>query len=126
MPFENVQTITLDVQAAAAVTQRRFVIQTATGVTQATAGAMAVGVSMGDVAAEDESRALAVAANVGGRFEVEASGAITKGANIAADAAGKAKIATTGEIILGVADTAVAADGEYVEFVFNPQGAAAA
>ena len=126
MPFENVQTITLDVEAGVAVTQRRFVIQTANGVTAATGGEMCVGVSMGDVADTDESRALAVAANVGGRFEVEASEAITKGANIAADAAGKAKIATTGEVILGVADTAVAADGEYVEFVFNPQGAEAA
>lgn len=123
MANENTQTITLSAVAATAVRQRRFVIQTATGITEATAGADAVGVSFGSVPdTAGTSRAIAVVTNQGCRVEVEAGAAVTVGADIMSDAQGRVVAATATNAILGKALTAASAAGEIVEVLFNPPG----
>jgi hypothetical protein len=58
---------------------------------------------------------------------ITANGVIAKGAYIAADAAGKAKVATTGATtssnVLGIAIEAAAADLDIIQFVAIPFGA---
>lgn len=126
MANENTQTITLSAVAATAVRQRRFVIQTSTGITEATDGADAVGVSFGSVPDTAGSpRALAVVTNNGCRVEVEAGAAVTVGADVASDAQGRVIAAATGDAILGKALTAASAAGEIAEVLFNPAGRAA-
>lgn len=123
MANENTQTITLFAVAATAVRQRRFVIQTATGITEATDGADAVGVSFGSVPdTAGTSRAIAVVTNQGCRVEVEAGAAVTVGADIATDAQGRVIPAATADAILGKALTAASAAGEIVEVLFSKAG----
>ena len=130
MANENTQTITLFAVAATAVRQRRFVIQTSTGITEATDGADAVGVSFGSVTADaGSSRAIAVVTNQGCRVEVEAGAAVAVGADIASDGEGRVIAAAAtppADAILGKALTAASAAGEIVEVLFTKAGRAAA
>ena len=59
-----------------------------------------------------------------GIVKVKAGGAITAGNTVASDAAGEAVVATTGDVILGIAlDTAV--DGDIVSVLLSNSGTAA-
>lgn len=53
---------------------------------------------------------------------VEASEAIAAGAEIASTADGKAKIAASGEFIVGRAFSAATADGDLMSIVLSPEG----
>lgn len=61
----------------------------------------------------------------GGDPHVYAGAAITAGADIASDAAGKVVPAATGDYVLGQARAAAAADGDLVQIHFNPVGTVA-
>jgi hypothetical protein len=123
MANENTQTITLTAADTTAVRQRRFVIQGASGVTEATDGADAVGVSFGSVTATaGDERNLAVVTNDGARVEVTAGAAVAVGADVASDSQGRAIVSASGDAILGKALTAASAAGEIVEVLLKNAG----
>ena len=83
-----------------------FALDTGTNVVQAGAGEAAVGVLWYAQATTDA----AVSVIAGGQPDVLAGGAITAGDLVASDAAGKAVVATTGNVALGRARHDAAAD----------------
>jgi hypothetical protein len=58
----------------------------------------------------------------GGVTKMRASAAITAGAEVSATAAGKAKIAITGEAIIGVAQSGAGADNEIISVFLQDRG----
>lgn len=103
-------TLVKTMTASGAVTGKRFV--DFSGAQVASAGAKALGVALYD-AADGEP----VAVVVQGTAVVEAGGAIAVGDNVAADANGRAVVATpaSGYTILGIALEAASAAGEEIE-----------
>lgn len=66
---------------------------------------------------------VAVGVNPGSIYKVKAGATMaTAGINVASDASGKLVAAATGDYILGRLLTAAAADGDIVEFLFQPLG----
>lgn len=113
--------ITLEAGSDLSASQFHFVSVAADGQVDLTgAGAYAEGVL------QDKPNAAGVAARVaiGGVVKVEAGASVTRGAEVASNAAGECVDATTGNIILGTALEA-GADGEIIEILFHPRGAAA-
>ena len=107
--------------ATAAIAERRFVVVGATGVTQATAGATAVGVSAQTAAAAGDVINVYHISSV--RVEVEAGAGVLAGAVIASDAQGRAITGTGAVAQLGYAETAAAAAGEYITVLLAPKPA---
>lgn len=114
--FESVRPVSLESQPNVAITQRRFVVMTSTGITLAGAAAEAVGIALETFAAQGAgiTRTVPVALLDGAKIEVEASAAIAVGANIGVAANGKARTAVTNDPIMGVALTASAADTQII------------
>ena len=114
MPFESVRPVTLNSQPNVAITQRRFVIYTSTGLALAGAAAEAIGVAMESFAAGGTgiTNPVPVALLDGAKIEVEASAAIAVGANVGVAANGKARTAVTSDPIMGIALSAPGADGQ--------------
>ena len=130
MANENTQMITLTAATGADVRARRFVIQGASGASEATDGADAVGVNFtfyddSEHTLGNASRAISVVTNQGCRVEVEAGAAVTAGNDIASDSEGRVINAATSDAILGKALTAASAAGEIVEVLFTKAGRAA-
>lgn len=70
---------------------------------------------------DDEGRRCNIV--TGGVARVTASGAITAGAKIGVDAAGKAKTAAVSSHVMGIALSATAVDGDIVEVLLGVGGA---
>lgn len=120
MATQGVVTVTM-VPVSAAVAQRRFVEIDASGNVQqvGTSGNNAIGVSA-QASEANLQQAIPVAIFNGAIMEVEAGAAVARGADVMANATGKAiTAATTGSDILGIALTAAAADGEFVEVLLS-------
>ncbi len=108
--------------SGAALTQYTFVVGPAADgqIDPAGAGAAAIGVVLDDAAGA--GKAVAVARD--GRVKVLAAGTIARGANVASNATGRAVAASTGNIILGIAEDA-AVTGQYVTVTLDRRGTAA-
>ena len=127
MSQQNTMPITLTANDTADVASARFVVLTGGRVVQAGDGADAIGVSstsydQSEVAAGNGTKAIGVITNPGSVIEVTSSAAIAAGAEIASSADGRAKVAASGDAILGVAKTAVTAANTGVEVLFTPAG----
>lgn len=72
--------------------------------------------------AERQGEAMQASLPTGSQNKVTAGEAITVGAYIASDASGRAKVATTGDKILGKALTSASAAGEVIAITFSPRG----
>lgn len=117
MSYESVSSISLT--AGAAVAARRFVkIEAATGASIQAAGGTnadeAIAISL-EAAADGDT--FAAAKMDGAKVEVESGGVVALGADVTADADGKAVAAATGTGVNGFALTASAADGEIITIV---------
>ena len=120
----NTCPVTLIANPANDIPPNRFVTLTANGVQLATNGGDVIGINHTDFKAADfaagrMSDALAVTTNPGSIDEVEGSAAIAQGAAVASAAAGKAKVAATGNFRYGVATNAISADGEHVSILIG-------
>lgn len=98
--------------AGGAVAQHRFVSVANEAAIQATASTKVVGVSMNEVTAAELAKHESIVEIADGIVMVEAGGAVTSGAGVAADADGKA-VAATGTAI-GIAITAATAAGQLI------------
>ncbi|MEM8601894.1 MAG: capsid cement protein [Bacteroidota bacterium] len=104
--MQSIEVLTLSIEAAGALVQRRFV---APDGNQAGAAANTLGVASYDVAAGEMA-----AVHVLGTAVVEAGGAVAFGAAIETDADGKAVTNAAGPVV-GRALSASAADGDLIE-----------
>lgn len=117
----NQETVTFQAGGDLSALQFRFVAMAADGqVDSAGNGEDAIGVLLNDPA--EAGRAAEVA--ISGKTRVTAGGSVPAGSLVASDAVGRAVVATTGDAILGIADT-TGASGEVMSIVFNPRGYAA-
>lgn len=98
--------------AGGAVAQHRFVSVANDAAVQATASTKVVGVSMNEVTAAELAKNERIVEIADGIVMVEAGGAITSGAGVAANADGKAVTAT--DATIGIAITAATAAGQLI------------
>lgn len=119
MAFENpVLTLSLPAGADLSAKQHLFVKASSGAAVLAGNNEGALGVLQNDPNAEGTASIMAL-----GVSRVVAGAAIAEGAQVAADANGKAKTAATGSIVLGVALEAAAADGDIIPVLLHAGGA---
>jgi len=119
MAFEN-PVLVLSLPAAADLSSsQHFIVKTSSG-TAALAGAgdVAMGVLQNDPVSGEAASIM-----VAGVSRLVAGAVIAEGAQVAADANGKGRTATTGDIVLGIALEAAGADGDIIPLLLNVGGA---
>lgn len=117
---QNLHCITLIAGADLSAKQFFFVSVAADGQIDPTGnGAIAEGVLQNAPAAAGRAAEVAI----GGIVKVECGGTVTRGGPVASDASGNAVDAASGDIILGTA-LETGADGQVIEIIFQPRGAA--
>lgn len=115
-------------RANAALTKKRFVKLTvaADAVDPCnTAGELAYGVAVFSVSAAEITKGKLASVQTEGRAIVEASAAINRGQLVATTNVGKAKVAATGEYILGICDEPATADTTECSVLLTNSGAKA-
>ena len=118
MAFEQaLQSITGLVSADMTSKQYYIVKGSTTSVTLCTAGVQPLGVIQDTPAASGRPGNIAI----GGISKVVAGAAITAGAYVSSDSAGKAVTAASGDFALGIARTAATADGDVISVLLMPQ-----
>jgi hypothetical protein len=113
-------------RANAALTKKRFVKLTSGSDAVDpcnTAGEMAYGVAVFSVSAAEILKGTLASVQVEGRAVVEASAAINRGQLVSTNNVGKAKVAVTGEYILGICDEPSTADTTECSVLLNFAGA---
>jgi len=122
MTTENsVKSITVEAGADLSTKQYYFMAVAADGqVDPAGDGAYAEGVLQNNPAAAGRAATVAIS----GVTKVVASGVIAAGGDVSSDTNGKATASATGDIILGTAMSAAAADGDIISVLFHPRGTA--
>ncbi len=125
--FENLRTVTMPVGAA--IAQAIFVVVDAAGeIVAAGNGAQAIGVTLEGVTAQEFTDGKAVVSiamiTAGGKSRVKAAAAaITRGDNVASDAAGNMVTAATGDAVLGIAlEASAAATQELITTLLGKNG----
>jgi hypothetical protein len=113
---------TFTVEAAADLSTKQFFLVAIDGSGQAAVAGD--GVPAYPLQNKPDAQGKAASLGLSGRSKVVASGVIDEGNDIASDAAGKAKVAATGDHILGVALKPAAADGEVIEYLVDRGGRA--
>ena len=108
MPASSNFTMAKARNAASAVTKKRFVKLVADGTDSVemcdTGGEDAYGVALYSVSTDEIDKGKLVSVQTDGRAIVEAVTAITEGQYVATDSDGKANVATTGDVVLGMCD----------------------
>lgn len=110
--------ITMQAGVNLSANQYHFVVQANDG--QIDPVAAAGGSADGILYDKPDAAGKAAAVAIFGICRVKAGVAITNGAEVASDALGKAKPATTGNRILGRALEAAGADGDVIKILFRP------
>lgn len=106
---------TLSAAAASAVSARRVVKLSSSGLAHSAAATdVVVGVAPEAIGSGEVGDY-----HVRGTVPVTVSGAISRGGRVACDASGKAKAWATGNTVIGVALTAAAADGEEITLLLT-------
>lgn len=132
MAFQNVRSVSLLPTSEGVITKNRFVKLGAGGaagkVIQATvAGEDVIGIALEGSAAGD-GQAIPVSILDGSIQEIVAGGAINIVGGVrrlATDTSGRAVVATTGNVIIGIALSSAAAAGDIITFLSHSPGAAA-
>lgn len=118
MAFEQaLQSITGLVSADMTSKQFYIVKGSTTSVTLCTAGVQPLGVIQDTPAASGRPGKIGIS----GISKVVAGAAITAGAYVSSDSAGKAVTAASADFALGIARTAAAADGDVISVLLMPQ-----
>lgn len=112
----------LPYEANEALTKQRFVkLAGDEAVDMAdTAGEVVIGVTRVSATADEATDGKVVAVDVLGNPWVEAGAAITRGAKVMTNAAGKAIAATATNVPVGIAMQAAAADGDLITVLLTP------
>lgn len=116
--------------AASAITKKRFVKMVADDTDSVeqcdTAGEDAYGAALFSVSDAEIAAGKLVSVHTDGRAILEAGEAIDAGQPVATDNAGKAVVATSGDIILGMCDEPCDGDGDEVSVDMSKRGGVAA
>ena len=120
MAFESIRHTVPGVVAAADLSTKQFFLvkMSSTGINLAGNGELTLGVLQNK---PDALGKAATVASVGSTSKCIAAEAITAGADVASDAAGKAVNAASGDYILGIALDTVTTDGDlFTVHIMNP------
>lgn len=129
MPFQKARAVTLFAASGASLPAARFVVMGGSGVTSPAVDSDADGVLLepyDDTAFAAGTGSNAVPVAIEGIVEVEASAAITLGSEVAVEADGRAKTASTGNVVVGKCVRAAGASGEFADVLLLKRGGVAA